>query len=759
MVWGYFFCLALDTTGAQVVFRGLTYLHVRFKYVSVDVPPSKLACFLVPTVICQSSSDTLLRVLGATSAHGVSPISMWAACSCLAGALAQPSAFFPNLHPPSDTTILQAHPVLLVFYRGMSKRRIESPSPPRETKQPRVCDEGQNHTIYEPLPVGEFIRVLRLQPGDNDQDIDCSLEIVDIEQSKGSYEAISYVWGDPNDTVNVQCNELRVPITVSLTDALRTFRHTSEPRVLWADALCINQKDDQEKGHQVKRMGEVYANAKCTLVWLGCDDQNIAEDAFALILETNACLADLFLQAGQSLYEMEPFTESYPICMDEERWLGVATVFRFPWFKRVWTVQEAAIAEECRMFWGSDSINIADVLELSTWMYVNHGLRGAVNTVVGKIRSLNWQNIHLYNHYNAHRTERWQNSRVGLVYVATDRFRNSTFTTVLQASRCLKASDPRDHVYAFLGCLAAIDSNGRTFVEADYTSSMDDLNLRLAYALMKNAAEGPFVLAAVRHNRRDRLLNSMHPSWLPVWHVAGKLRFRVADSEYWFQAGGTRELFTATQCGENRLNIGACTFDTVIWRSSTIQKDRAELTPTYVSTSGLHGVFIDTLWDDVMRSSSRLGITVRYADFFRSLMIGYPTNDGFSSISDEEQQRMIDAYRKRTSVAGRGNQEAVMEVGEIQDATSVERNLNALVAASMFLTRDGRIGIAPRGALVDSGDVCCIIFGATVPFLLTPVREGRHKLISECYINDVMDGEIMQQFAGIDLSEHRIVLE
>ena len=28
---GYFFCLALDTTGAQVVFRGLIYLYVRFK--------------------------------------------------------------------------------------------------------------------------------------------------------------------------------------------------------------------------------------------------------------------------------------------------------------------------------------------------------------------------------------------------------------------------------------------------------------------------------------------------------------------------------------------------------------------------------------------------------------------------------------------------------------------------------------------------------------------------------------------------------
>ncbi|KAI4606049.1 hypothetical protein J4E83_010316 [Alternaria metachromatica] len=296
-----------------------------------------------------------------------------------------------------------------------------------EIERLEISDGISDKTIYEPIPAGEFIRVLKLQPGDTDQDIKCSLEIVNIEQSKGSYEAISYVWGDPNNTVNVQCNGQRVPITVSLADALRTFRHASEPRVLWADALCINQEDKSEKGHQVKRMGEVYANAK------------------------------------------------------------------------------------------------------------------------------------------------------------------------------------------------------------------HDLNLRLAYALMNNAAEGPFVLSAATHNRRDRLLNGMHPSWLP--------------------------------------------------------------------------------------------------------------------------QKLIETYEKSIIVARPGDQEAVMDVKERLDATWVKAKLDELYGASMFLTRDGRIGIAPQGDLVEVGDVCCVIFGATVPFLLTPVREGRHKLISECYINGVMNGEIMQQFDGNDLSEHRFVLE
>ena len=233
----------------------------------------------------------------------------------------------------------------------------------------------------------------------------------------------------------------------------------------------------------------------------------------------------------------------------------------------------------------------------------------------------------------------------------------------------------------------------------------------------------------------------------------------MADPNYWFQAGGNRELFTVTQYGRNGVTVGACTFDTVIWRSSTIQNDRAENTPTYVSTSGFHGVFIDTSWDDVVRSSSQLGIAVRYADFFRTLMIGYRVNSSFSSISDERQQGIIDAYRKSISVTRPSDQEAVMEVDERQDAISVKKSVYNVHNASMFLTRDGRIGIAPLGDLVEIGDVCCIIFGATVPFLLTPAREGQHKLVSDCYIHGVMNGELMEQFIQSDLSEHHIVLE
>jgi hypothetical protein len=41
-----------------------------------------------------------------------------------------------------------------------------------------------------------------------------------------------------------------------------------EVEFLWADAVCINQKDNEERGFQVRQMPSVYANAVRVLVWI-----------------------------------------------------------------------------------------------------------------------------------------------------------------------------------------------------------------------------------------------------------------------------------------------------------------------------------------------------------------------------------------------------------------------------------------------------------------------------------------------------------
>ncbi|CAG5156179.1 uncharacterized protein ALTATR162_LOCUS4026 [Alternaria atra] len=530
----------------------------------------------------------------------------------------------------------------------MSESSIESSSLSAKIERLRLCDNIPNESIYEPLPAGEFIRVLKLHPGDTEYDIECSLEVMDIESSKGSYEAISYVWGDANDTVDVHCNGLQVSITVSLGDALRNFRHPSEPRLLWADALCINQENDQEKGHQVKRMGQVYANAKCVLIWLGCDVQNVAEDTFALICEANTYFGDSLRKASNKVSRMEHFTKPYPICVDKDRWSRVARLFKFPWLTRVWDIQEAAIAEEWRIFWGSVSIDIADVVEICVWFWIKPDFRTTIQGIAGRSRHRKASEVNLYFQYNTHRPRSWQQSRVGLSYVAT-RLNEKKFSTILYASRYLEATDPRDHVYAFLGCPLAKDNEGRTLVEADYTSSLHDINVRLAYALMNDPVEGPSILSTVHHRyREDTPSGDVCPSWVPVWHVAGKDRARMAKEVYWYRAGTSRKFLAVTGSGKGTLTVDGCPFDKVVWRSDAIQVYLTESNYTSLnSVTHESGVFgIDALWDEVFHNATKLELSVRQSDFIRTLYMGSPRQRGAYDIPDQHYQDGVETWRK-----------------------------------------------------------------------------------------------------------------
>ena len=54
-----------------------------------------------------------------------------------------------------------------------------------------------------------------------------------------------------------------------LYEALLALRLRKEPRYLWVDAICIDQKNIQERNQQVPRMDSIYGGATGVCVWLG----------------------------------------------------------------------------------------------------------------------------------------------------------------------------------------------------------------------------------------------------------------------------------------------------------------------------------------------------------------------------------------------------------------------------------------------------------------------------------------------------------
>jgi hypothetical protein len=58
-------------------------------------------------------------------------------------------------------------------------------------------------------------------------------------------------------------------VTRNLAEALPYLRHPELPKAWWIDAIRINQEDDLEKSHQVRRMGEICRLGWRVLAWLG----------------------------------------------------------------------------------------------------------------------------------------------------------------------------------------------------------------------------------------------------------------------------------------------------------------------------------------------------------------------------------------------------------------------------------------------------------------------------------------------------------
>lgn len=156
---------------------------------------------------------------------------------------------------------------------------------------------------YSPLPGKDYIRILTLFHGDKNTVPMCHILVIPFDRVEDTYEALSYCWGDPNSKIDVICNGRRLAVTANLYDALQAFRDAHKPRVLWVDAVCINQIDNFEKRHQVGSMDRIYKNARVVPAWLGKDDGGIAEDCFKLVRETVVQIAPQFEQLDMVLLE------------------------------------------------------------------------------------------------------------------------------------------------------------------------------------------------------------------------------------------------------------------------------------------------------------------------------------------------------------------------------------------------------------------------------------------------------------------------
>ena len=191
-------------------------------------------------------------------------------------------------------------------------------------------------SIYQPLYHNE-IRLITLAPGKWTDPIECSLHIVSLDDGP-TYDALSYVWGNASLRKWIRLENSHFDVSKSLEVALRHLRHEDSERVMWIDAICINQSDDAEKSQQVKKMQIIYARTSHLVVWVGeaSEDSNLAMRTLEQIGEElkEAPLWQVDLANVSLIRDMSEAIENF----DPKPWVALSRLFRRPWFERVWVL-------------------------------------------------------------------------------------------------------------------------------------------------------------------------------------------------------------------------------------------------------------------------------------------------------------------------------------------------------------------------------------------------------------------------------------
>lgn len=267
--------------------------------------------------------------------------------------------------------------------------RLDRPAQPgfrtQSNSQTEVVQLVQNYLKqiwrryrYTPL-LPEHIRLVVIRPGVLESPIEVDLISASFKDAEKRYKALSYEWGEGLALQSVILRDYTHPLSdiqdvkekfrrlafraygtrffvrQNLYEALRHLRQPHEAVVIWVDAICINQLNDEEKANQVRRMAEIYNKASFVNVWLGTASDK-SDDAMDFIkdLVRSPMIQNMRVQGDSG-----------------SRFLGLIELMTSRWFSRRWIIQELSLTASAAVHCGAkivhwddfaDAISILDKL-------------------------------------------------------------------------------------------------------------------------------------------------------------------------------------------------------------------------------------------------------------------------------------------------------------------------------------------------------------------------------------------------------------
>jgi hypothetical protein len=310
-------------------------------------------------------------------------------------------------------------------------------------------------------------RLLILEPGSSDQELKCQLKgITHLEEYQ--YEALSYFWGKTPGTITESSSGHKIQITANLEAALRRIRDAKEPRLIWADAICIDQSDMAERSRQVEIMQQIYTSAKRVIVWLGeeSEQDSLAFNSLQKLKTRVNWQRDLRFLVRLGWYRDKKSGRVFSggaqkSILSDIEYEHLINLLRRDWFRRTWVIQEVASARDAVVVCGGENMRWETFAEV----YMRLGDHFLPVTQFGG------EDAH-HSLENISAIENARRSRTGPLLMP--------LFHVLVATSFSRCTNPRDKIFAVKGL--AKDWEDKRGLETNYKVSVETLFKTFAVA-------------------------------------------------------------------------------------------------------------------------------------------------------------------------------------------------------------------------------------------------------------------------------------
>jgi hypothetical protein len=473
--------------------------------------------------------------------------------------------------------------------------------------------------------------------------------------------------------------------------------------------------DSRERAHQVSKMAQIYRKATNVCVWLGESDES-------------SKLALEFIPKILNLSSLDNELE------DESRlksWKALRDLMARKWFSRRWIIQEISIAKSSTIHCGDDVVHWAD-------------FASAVGLFISRMDRI--KHFHGQDSSRRQPANGWPRFAIRIVEFSQSLIQGAenggkfepTFDleTLIWTFKDFDCSDPRDRVYSLLALARDVPTLEYNNVDFDSAISSLDYEADIADVLQR------CVMHCVNLSKSLDIIcrpwaptvSQPLPSWIGT--IASSAFGMLEDGSFGRRYGNS---FVGSP---NRKTYNASA-------GRTLQD--------YQFSEGLQlrGLKVDIIGACLPRASG--GIVWREALH----MAGWDEQSDELDSAPEKLWRTLVADRSpdgsppkswyqraclytlaQTSSTGVLDTSALIRSGGPSIMVEFLERVQSVVWNRKFFTTIGRnlFGLGPDG--LQNGDAVAVLYGCSVPVILRPVENRMHyKLVGECYIHGLMDGQ------------------